>query len=48
VEVSSGEDDVPRPTTSADKLKKLAVDDAEDRECLQLSRLLLTRLVPPR
>jgi hypothetical protein len=31
VEASSAEDDVPRPTTSADKLNKLAGDDAEDR-----------------
>jgi hypothetical protein len=31
VEVSSGKDDVPRPTASADKLKKSASDDAEDR-----------------
>jgi hypothetical protein len=30
VEVSNGEDDVPRPTASADKLKKLADDDAEE------------------
>jgi hypothetical protein len=30
VEVSSGEDDVPRPTASADKMKKSDDDDAED------------------
>jgi hypothetical protein len=30
VEVSNGEDDVPRPTASADKLKKSVNDDAED------------------
>jgi hypothetical protein len=30
VEVSSGEDDVSRPTASANKLKKSAVDDAKD------------------
>jgi hypothetical protein len=31
VEVSNGEDDVPRPTTLADKLKKPADDDAKDK-----------------
>jgi hypothetical protein len=31
IEVSNGEDDVPRPTAPADKLKKSVSDDAEDR-----------------
>jgi hypothetical protein len=31
IEVSNGEDDVPRSTASADKLKKSVSDDAEDR-----------------